>query len=84
MPIQANATCVGGTGPDLSAYVHLVYAPQQHGDFIACQSNGTPIENIKAAVADSPAGTTTQQIADQFGVSVAEVMDALRYEGGAK
>jgi hypothetical protein len=74
-----RATCSGGTGHDLSGYPALVHAPAQWGNHVGCHSNGTPAADVAAYVANSPATTTTAQIAQQLKISVAEVLDAVRY-----
>ena len=75
MRIDIKADCSGGTGPDLSAYPHLVYAPRQWGDGVRCGSNGAAVEVVAADAATDP----IQAVAARHGVTIREVLDALCY-----
>jgi hypothetical protein len=74
-----KATSGTGIGPNLTAYPNLVYAPTQWGDHVGCQSSGMPAADVAAYVADAPASTTTQQVADALKLSLGEVLDSVRY-----
>lgn len=76
-PVIARLTggCSAGSGPDLTGYPHLVYAPAQWGEGVRCGSNG-----IRAtAVADTAQHDPIEQVAADYGVSLHEVVDSLRY-----
>lgn len=61
----------------LHAYPALVYAPQQHGDFIAFAHNGKPVSDL----VESSGGVTAalDEIAAKHGISFADACDALKY-----
>jgi hypothetical protein len=73
-----NATVVGGS-VRLDSYPNLVYAPQQWGDHIACHSNGADVYEIAEAVSNLKSGQTLRDVVTSFGVSLAEVTDAVQY-----
>lgn len=60
----------------LHRYPYLVYAPEQHGDFIATEDKGIPVVKLAAAAAD---GRTHDDIAAEFGTTADHVKDAVRY-----
>jgi hypothetical protein len=76
-PVVAKiaGTSVGGTGPDLTGYPHLVYAPSQWGEGVRCQSHGQPVEPIGRVMLRHPIGVA----AFDFRCSLHEALDAFRY-----
>ena len=77
--VIGTAACSGGSGPNLAGYPNLVHAPRQWGDHVACHSTGRPARDVAAAAEQAPASTTLGQLAGELGISVAEVLDAVRY-----
>jgi hypothetical protein len=72
---RLRGTSTGGTGPDLTGYPHLTYAPAQWGDGVRLASNGAAVSPIAACAAERP----IEYAATIYGISPAEVLDALRY-----
>lgn len=66
-------------GVRLDAYPGLVYAPAQWGPGVRVECNGTPVEEIVAAVADAGPEADLHALAARFGCSEAHVVDALLY-----
>jgi len=72
---RLNGTSSGGSGPDLTGYPHLVYAPAQWGDGVRCGSNGTPVVHVAASVDDGPIAWA----ASRYSVSLDEALDAYKF-----
>jgi hypothetical protein len=72
---KLNGACAGGTGPDLTGYPHLVYAPAQWGKRVCIANNGADA----VAVARTASILPIEFCTDQYGVSFNEVTEALRY-----
>lgn len=71
--------CVGGTGPNLSGFPGLTYAPSQHGEGIRFAHNGTPIEDALGHPDAKGAIATLDAIAEKLGVKLPDVCDAIGY-----
>ena len=67
--MQLRGTSSGGTGPDLTGYPHLVYAPAQWGEGVRTEINGTRV----AAVASMAALQCRSATAQTFGVTLVAV-----------
>lgn len=63
----------------LNNYPGLVYAPQQHGDFVAFAHNGKPVDDVKSHTAMAFAISAILDMARDLGVSFGDVCDALKY-----
>jgi hypothetical protein len=72
---RLRGTAGSGTGPDLTGYPHLVYAPAQWGQGVRVASNGAAIAPIAACAAERP----IEYAATIYGISPTAVLDALRY-----
>ena len=73
--VKLRGECTEGTGPDLTGFPHLVYAPNQWGDGVRCGSNGACAQHVAAMAAEFP----IEEAAEEYGVSLAEALDALRW-----
>jgi uncharacterized protein (DUF433 family) len=60
----------------LHRYPLLVYAPGQHGDFVATEDNGTDARRIARRAAEVP---DRDELAAEFGTTREHVRDALRW-----
>lgn len=60
----------------LDDYPRLVYAPGQHGPGIRTEDNGTAVEDIATAAAETP---SYDALAARFNTTVDHVADAIRY-----
>jgi hypothetical protein len=78
--IALSGTARGGTGPDLTGYPHLVYAPGQWGEGVCVASNGAPVASIAGAAKVCGAFSLLRQIADDFEITLDEVCDAIRWD----
>jgi hypothetical protein len=72
---RLRGTAAPGTGPDLTGFPGLTYAPAQWGEGVRIASNGSAIAPIAACAAERP----IEYAATIYGISTAEVLDALRY-----
>jgi hypothetical protein len=72
---QLKGGCAAGSGPDLTGYPHLVYAPAQWGEGVRCGSNGIPAAAVASDAKHDPIG----DVAEAYGVSLQEVCDCVRY-----
>jgi hypothetical protein len=79
LDFRFRGKCEGGTGPDLSRYPTLTYAPLQWGEGIRTGSKGVPVDAIAA---DALANGAVDQIDDlmtRHSATFAEVLDSLDY-----
>jgi uncharacterized protein (DUF433 family) len=60
----------------LDDYPRLVYAPGQHGPGIRTEDNGTPVEDVAGAVAETP---DYAALAAKFQTTPEHVAEAVRY-----
>lgn len=75
--IQGAATALHKPGAvRLDGYPLLTYAPRQHGDRICTEDNGTPVEKIASAAAETP---DYEALAKKFKTTPDHVSDAIRY-----
>lgn len=72
-----QGTCVGGTGPDLTGYPSLTYAPLQHGEGVRLARNGLDIDAVVEAASSIMA--EVDALACREGITLAELCDVLRY-----
>jgi hypothetical protein len=72
---RLHGTAGPGPGPDLTGYPHLTYAPAQWGEGVRIASSGAAIGPIAACATERP----IEYAATIYGISTAEVLDALRY-----
>ena len=73
--IQLRGASSGGTGPDLTGYPHLVYAPAQWGDGVRCGSNGA----FATDVAEDAARMPIERVAKIHSITLREALDSLCY-----
>lgn len=70
-------------GVNLAKYPGLCYAPQQHGEGVRFAHNGRPVGDVLDAEDVGGAARTTlfavEAMAESFGVSFGDVLDALKY-----
>ncbi len=76
---MAHGSCVGGEGPNVHRFPGLVFAPDQWGPGVRCQSNGTSVAKICDLVKADGGAPTLDQIAARFDISKEEAADAIRY-----
>jgi hypothetical protein len=76
--VQLFGTATRGTGPDLTGYPHLTYAPSQWGEGVRIARNGAPVAGISL---DAQAGCVAaiDALAQSENLSWPELFDALRY-----
>jgi hypothetical protein len=76
-PVKAQllGSSSGGSGPDLTGYPHLVYAPAQWGEGVRVASNGAHADRIGSGVAEHP----LPHVALVSGVTLEEALDCYRY-----
>jgi hypothetical protein len=72
---KLNGACAGGTGPDLTGYPLLVYAPAQWGERVCIASNGASVVAVARITSKEPIEYCT----DLYGVSFNEATEALCY-----
>jgi hypothetical protein len=72
---QLRGASSGGTGPDLTGFPHLVYAPAQCGEGVRCGSNGASAMDVAEEAAVMP----IEKVATFHHISLHEALDALRY-----
>lgn len=75
--IQLNGRSSGGSGPDLTGYPHLTYAPDQWGDGVRIARNGADVATIGHDAA--PTVLMLDQLARSESLTWDELFDALRY-----
>jgi hypothetical protein len=73
--IELHGSSTGGSGPDLTGYPHLTYAPGQWGDGVRVASNGKAVWEI----AETAQSVPIERTADMYGVSVMEAAEAFSY-----
>jgi hypothetical protein len=69
----------GATGPDLTDYPRLTCAPLQWGDGVRTANNGTSVDMLGRAAFAAHVIDALDAIAGEYGVTLAELLDALRY-----
>jgi hypothetical protein len=73
--LQMNGTSTAGTGPDLTEFPDLVYAPAQWGEGVRCGSNGQDALSVARAVDAVSIGVA----AATARVSLSEALDAYKW-----
>jgi hypothetical protein len=76
--IELHGSSTGGSGPDLTGYPHLTYAPGQWGEGVRVASNGIPIAQIAEECGDH-LGFNILTAAGAYGISIDELFEALKY-----
>jgi hypothetical protein len=77
---QLRGASTGGTGPDLTGFPHLVYAPVQWGDGVRVGSNGALATTVAAAAVAMP----IEAAARHSRVTPREALDCLLYARAIK
>ena len=75
--MQLRGASTGGSGPDLTGYPHLTYAPEQWGDGVRIARNGAEVDSILLD-ADTLA-KKVDFLARAEGLTWDELFDVLRY-----
>jgi hypothetical protein len=75
--MELRGSSTGGSGPDLTGYPHLTYAPAQWGEGVRIASNG--INAAALVVEGAMILNAIDDFAAQNGVTLAELFDAIRY-----
>jgi hypothetical protein len=75
--IELRGSATGGSGPDLTAYPHLTYAPHQWGEGVRIARNGAKVDDIAMHLRFFAQDVDTVAAAEEL--SWDELFDVLRY-----
>jgi uncharacterized protein (DUF433 family) len=75
--VRLRGACTGGTGPDLTGYPHLTYAPAQWGEGVRFAKHGEAIADIVERCEEQ---ISDLRVAAAFcRVTLRELFDAILY-----
>jgi hypothetical protein len=77
LTVKLMGTCIGGTGPDLTGYPLLTYAPAQWGPGIRLASNGAAVLSI--ALDAGSLMPDIDALAQSEGITLGELFESLLY-----
>jgi hypothetical protein len=75
--IELRGSSTAGSGPDLTGYPHLTYAPAQWGEGVRIARTGAEVKGIGYDAA--PTVLMLDRLAAAEGITWDELFDALRY-----